>query len=70
LLREVVHRLRVPRPLGTKQASEGAANHGSIRRSQGYSIPMSCRAPPIHANENHIPNATGPVCTKSLHCIG
>jgi DNA-binding response OmpR family regulator len=40
LLRELVHRLRVPRPLGTKQASEGAVKHGIIRRQQGYSIPM------------------------------
>jgi hypothetical protein len=40
LLRELVHRLRVPRSLGTKQASEGAIEHGHIRRAQGYSIPM------------------------------
>jgi CheY-like chemotaxis protein len=40
LLRELVHRLRVPRKLGTKQVSEGAVLHGQIRRSQGYSIPM------------------------------
>jgi hypothetical protein len=40
LLRELVHRLRVPRPLGTKQASEGAVMHGRIRRVQGYTIPM------------------------------
>jgi hypothetical protein len=40
LLRELVHRLRVPRPLGTKQASEGAAMHGEVRFAQGYSIPM------------------------------
>jgi DNA-binding response OmpR family regulator len=40
LLRELVHRLRVPRPLGTKQASEGAVMHGRIRRAQGYTIPM------------------------------
>jgi len=40
LLRELVHRLRVPRSLGTKQPSEGAVEHGHIRRSQGYSIPM------------------------------
>jgi DNA-binding response OmpR family regulator len=40
LLRELVHRLRVPRSLGTKQASEGAVMHGSIRREQGYSVPM------------------------------
>jgi ActR/RegA family two-component response regulator len=40
LLRELVHRLRVPRPLGTKQASAGAVMHGEIRFAQGYSIPM------------------------------
>jgi DNA-binding response OmpR family regulator len=40
LIRELVHRLRVPRSLGTKQVSEGAALHGKIRRSQGYTIPM------------------------------
>ena len=40
LIRELVHRLRVPRPLGTKQASEGAVKHGNIRQAQGYSIPM------------------------------
>ena len=40
LLRELVDRLRVPRPLGTKQPSEGAVRHGNIRQSQGYSIPM------------------------------
>ena len=40
LLRELVHRLRVPRILGTKQVSAGAVEHGHIRRSQGYSIPM------------------------------
>jgi len=40
LLRELIHRLRVPRPLGTKQASEGAVQHGKIRHAQGYSIPM------------------------------
>jgi DNA-binding response OmpR family regulator len=40
LMREIVHRLRVPRSLGTKQASEGAVNHGKTRHSQGYSIPM------------------------------
>jgi CheY-like chemotaxis protein len=40
LLEELVHRLRVPRKLGTKVASEAAAAHGKIRRSQGYSIPM------------------------------
>jgi len=40
LLRELVHRLRVPRILGTKQISAGAVEHGHIRRAQGYSIPM------------------------------
>jgi len=40
LIQEVVHRLRVPRSLGTKQISEGAVEHGLVRRSQGYSIPM------------------------------
>jgi DNA-binding response OmpR family regulator len=40
LLRELVHRLRVPRSLGTKQVSEGAVEHGRVRRAQGYSIPM------------------------------
>jgi CheY-like chemotaxis protein len=40
LIRELVHRLSVPRELGTKQASEGAVLHGKVRRSQGYSIPM------------------------------
>jgi DNA-binding response OmpR family regulator len=40
LMRELVHRLRVPRSLGTKQASEGAEKHGKTRHSQGYSIPM------------------------------
>lgn len=40
LIRELVHRLRVPRVLGTKQASQGAVNHGRVRRAQGYSIPM------------------------------
>jgi CheY-like chemotaxis protein len=40
LMEELVHRLRVPRALGTKQASEGAVQHGKIRQSQGYSIPM------------------------------
>jgi hypothetical protein len=40
LLQELVHRLRVPRELGTKQVSEGAVAHGKIRQSQGYSFPM------------------------------
>ena len=40
LLQELVHRLRVPRELGTKQVSGGAVQHGKVRQSQGYSIPM------------------------------
>ncbi len=40
LLQELIHRLRVPRNLGTKQVSEAAVQHGKIRQSQGYSIPM------------------------------
>jgi hypothetical protein len=40
LIRELVQRLRVPRGLGTNQASTAAVNHGLVRRSQGYSIPM------------------------------
>jgi hypothetical protein len=40
LIRELVHRLRVPRNLGTQQVSEAAHEHGKVRRSQGYSIPM------------------------------
>jgi DNA-binding response OmpR family regulator len=40
LIQEVVDRLRVPRNLGTKQVSEGAVEHGNVRHSQGYSIPM------------------------------
>ena len=40
LFRELVHRLRMPRSLGTKQVSEAAVEHGKTRRSQGYSIPM------------------------------
>ena len=40
LLQELVHRLRVPRSLGTKAVSPAAAAHGRIRRQQGYSIPM------------------------------
>ena len=41
LLRKLVHRLLVPRTLGTKQPSEGAVQHGFIRQAQGYSIPMA-----------------------------
>jgi YesN/AraC family two-component response regulator len=40
LLKELVGRLRVPRDLGTKQVSEAAAEHGKVRHSQGYTIPM------------------------------
>ena len=40
LTRELVHRLRIPRSLGTKQTSQGAVEHGKIHRAQGYSIPM------------------------------
>jgi DNA-binding response OmpR family regulator len=40
LLQELVHRLRKPRALGTKQTSEGAVQHGKVRHSQGYSVPM------------------------------
>jgi DNA-binding response OmpR family regulator len=40
LLQELVHRLRVPRNLGTKQVSEAAVEHGKVRQSQGYSISM------------------------------
>jgi CheY-like chemotaxis protein len=40
LIRELVQRLRVPRSLGTKQASEAAVQHGRIRQSQGYSVAM------------------------------
>jgi DNA-binding response OmpR family regulator len=40
LIQELVQRLRVPRNLGTKQASAGAVEHGKIRHKQGYSVPM------------------------------
>jgi YesN/AraC family two-component response regulator len=40
LIEELVDRLRVPRSLGTKQVSDAAVEHGHVRRSQGYSIPM------------------------------
>jgi len=40
LIRELVHRLRVHRRLGTKQVSDGAVEHGKVRHSQGYTIPM------------------------------
>jgi len=40
LFQELVKRLRVPRSLGTNAVSEAAVLHGTIRRSQGYSVPM------------------------------
>jgi DNA-binding response OmpR family regulator len=40
LLEELVHRLRVPRNLGSKQVSEAAVQHGKVRQSQGYTVPM------------------------------
>lgn len=40
LLQELVHRLRIPRKLGTKAVSKAAVAHGKVRRAQGYSIPM------------------------------
>ena len=40
LLQDLIHRLRVPRSLGTKQVSGAAVEHGKVRQSQGYSIPM------------------------------
>jgi DNA-binding response OmpR family regulator len=40
LIRDLVHRLRVPPNLGTTHESEGAIEHGKVRNSQGYSIPM------------------------------
>jgi DNA-binding response OmpR family regulator len=40
LLQELVHRLRVPRELGTKQVSEAAVKHGRVRQAQGYSFSM------------------------------
>jgi hypothetical protein len=40
LIQELVHRLRVPRSLGTKHVSAGAVEHGHQRRAEGYSIPM------------------------------
>jgi DNA-binding response OmpR family regulator len=40
LLEELVHRLRVPRNLGTKHVSEAAVQHGKVRQTQGYSVPM------------------------------
>jgi DNA-binding response OmpR family regulator len=40
LLKEVIHRLRVPRKLGSKQVSEAAVEHGKTRHSQGYTLPM------------------------------
>jgi DNA-binding response OmpR family regulator len=40
LLQELVQRLRVPRSLGTKAVSNAAVLHGTVRFSQGYTIPM------------------------------
>jgi DNA-binding response OmpR family regulator len=40
LIEELVHRLRVPRELGTKRVSEAAVAHGKIRQTQGYSVSM------------------------------
>jgi DNA-binding response OmpR family regulator len=40
LIQELVQRLRIPRNLGTKQASAGAVEHGKIRHKQGYTLPM------------------------------
>ena len=40
LLQEVIHRLRVPRSLGSKQVSEAAVQHGKTRHGQGYTLPM------------------------------
>jgi len=40
LIQELVQRLRVPRSLGTKQASDAAVQHGKVRQCQGYSVPM------------------------------
>jgi hypothetical protein len=40
LLQELVQRLRVSHPLGTKKVSKAAVKHGKDRLSQGYSIPM------------------------------
>ena len=39
--KELIHRLRYPRPLGTKgQPSKSAHEHGLTRREQGYSAAM------------------------------
>ena len=43
LLQKLVHRLLVPRTLGTKQSSESAVQHGIIRQAQGYSTPWSSK---------------------------
>jgi ActR/RegA family two-component response regulator len=40
LIRELAHRLRAPRNLGARAPSEAAIQHGRVRHSQGYSIPM------------------------------
>ena len=36
----LIHRLRVPRTLGTKHVSQAAVEHGKNRRLQGYSVAM------------------------------
>jgi CheY-like chemotaxis protein len=40
LIHELVHRLQMPRNLGTKGVSEAAVLHGKIRFEQGYTVPM------------------------------
>ena len=41
MFKELIHRLRYPRPLGTKgQPSKSAHEHGLTRRKQGYSAAM------------------------------
>jgi CheY-like chemotaxis protein len=41
LLADLVHRLRNPLPLGSRAlVSDAAANHGTLRREQGYSAAM------------------------------
>ncbi len=40
LIQELVQRLRIPRPLGTKHVSVGAVAHGKVRHGQGYTIAM------------------------------
>ena len=59
LIRELVHRLHLPRILGTKQVSEAAVDHGKVRRSQGYSIPPDYEESRM-LQDQHIPNIAGP----------